>query len=462
MSSNTDSVRAAQANLSTSWTTDGASAEAATILTPDRTTNPCIDSAHERANHPPVAPPAHVSRRGFIMNSIVSAAAVASATAIPNQSDVTATEQLLSAVEALPPELRPAALVYLQNQNGDAGQSAYASLERAEQVVDLLRTRYIRQGWKIDEEAAERALAYCRAYAVDGSDPDDEREAAYDFFGSHGQSLDWVFLGEHGGLICGLAKHSERAHFLAAEVDPIFPAIDLYRQAAAACSAVSTGMDIPDALADQRGNAFHAVMRTRPTSPAGLTALTTWTREQAAELRKTGDMLFSEDLHTLSVTINDAARGMSGLEPWSPSPGISEDRPDPIFAAIEAHRAALESHSAAVHIESDLEETLPKDKRRSLLTVWDEEIVETDDPRWPAALHSRMDASKAMDDAAMALLDIEPTTFPGAIALLKYVAGQEDTLFPDDLIDDDNKGISFGRAIAGHVGEVLNGMLQSA
>lgn len=86
-----------------------------------------------------------------------------------------------------------------------------ASLARAEEVVNLLRTRYVRQGWKIDEEGAERALAYCRAYATDGSDLDEEREAALDFFHDHGISLDWIFRGDVAGLITGAASHSTRA-----------------------------------------------------------------------------------------------------------------------------------------------------------------------------------------------------------------------------------------------------------
>jgi hypothetical protein len=85
------------------------------------------------------------------------------------------------------------------------------SLPRAEQIVELLSTCYVREGWKIDKAAAKRALAFVRGYAKDGSDPDDGREAALDFFPSHGQSLDWVFCGDIGGMICGLAKHSERA-----------------------------------------------------------------------------------------------------------------------------------------------------------------------------------------------------------------------------------------------------------
>ena len=44
------------------------------------------------------------------------------------------------------------------------------SLPRAEQIVELLTTCYVREGWKIDKAAAKRALAYVRKYAKDGSD----------------------------------------------------------------------------------------------------------------------------------------------------------------------------------------------------------------------------------------------------------------------------------------------------
>jgi hypothetical protein len=98
------------------------------------------------------------------------------------------------------------------------GRSRRASLARAKQIVELLSTCYVRKGWKIDEAAAKQALAYCQAYAKDGSDPDEGRKSAMDFFHSHGQSLDWVFCGDIGGMICGLAKHSERATDVAGPV----------------------------------------------------------------------------------------------------------------------------------------------------------------------------------------------------------------------------------------------------
>jgi hypothetical protein len=75
---------AKQTILSGSRTLDGVSENATTIPAVAPHTKPCSDNADESANHPSTAPPAQTSRRGFIMNSIVSAAAVASATAIPS------------------------------------------------------------------------------------------------------------------------------------------------------------------------------------------------------------------------------------------------------------------------------------------------------------------------------------------------------------------------------------------
>jgi hypothetical protein len=45
----------------------------------------------------------------------------------------------------------------------------------------------------------------------DGSDPDGGREAAFDFFHSHGQSLDWVLAGDIRGMIRGLKFPFSRA-----------------------------------------------------------------------------------------------------------------------------------------------------------------------------------------------------------------------------------------------------------
>ena len=47
------------------------------------------------------------------------------------------------------------------NQSKDP-RSPSAILARAEEVVDLLRTRCVRKGWKIDEAAAERVSEVSR------------------------------------------------------------------------------------------------------------------------------------------------------------------------------------------------------------------------------------------------------------------------------------------------------------
>jgi hypothetical protein len=98
------------------------------------------------------------------------------------------------------------------------GWDARAALARLEQLVETLRTRAVCEGWHpngLDEAAATRALAYFRAGCPEESDEDfAEREAAFDFISSHGQSLDWVVGGDPLGLICRAAAHSRRAQLV--------------------------------------------------------------------------------------------------------------------------------------------------------------------------------------------------------------------------------------------------------
>jgi hypothetical protein len=91
-----------------------------------------------------------------------------------------------------------------------------AILARVEQIVELLRTRHIRKGWKMDEDGAACTLAYFRRH-VEGPPFENEDQdtteftKACDFVGSHAQSLDWILYGDPSSMICRLAKHSERA-----------------------------------------------------------------------------------------------------------------------------------------------------------------------------------------------------------------------------------------------------------
>jgi hypothetical protein len=128
---------------------------------------------------------------------------------------------------------------------------------------------------------------------------------------------------------------------------------------------------------------------------------------------------------------------------------------DPIFAAIEAHRKAIAAHSEAVGAEGALEESLSDDERRSVLTVWREEIVETDDPRWIAAVRARWATSNSMDDLAIDLLNTEPTTVAGIEALLRYFADQETELFPYEVSHDDGSEGTFGAYLVRHAADAL-------
>jgi hypothetical protein len=78
--------------------------------------------------------PSSTSRR-TIMNMFVSTAAMAAAPAVaasPNSPDVVIDHR--------------------------------AILARVEEIIDLLRTRHIRDGWQMDEKGATRALAYFRRH----------------------------------------------------------------------------------------------------------------------------------------------------------------------------------------------------------------------------------------------------------------------------------------------------------
>ena len=116
-----------------------------------------------------------------------------------------------------------------------------AIFARVEEIIDVLRTRCVCEGWKIDEDGASRALAYFRRH-VQGpafKDEDEDTAALYqaqEFFRSHGQNLDWIHDGNPGGMICTLAKHSQRASVLTADqanADPIFAVIEADKAARA-------------------------------------------------------------------------------------------------------------------------------------------------------------------------------------------------------------------------------------
>jgi len=132
--------------------------------------------------------------------------------------------------------------------------------------------------------------------------------------------------------------------------DPIFAAIDAFHRADAAVVAVDG--DIPDELGDQCHEAYLAVIRTRPVTPAGLAALTGWVRERTDWLCANSSILPDEEQRAIAAAIDDATRGMSGLEPWSPpllAMPLARVLPHPdaeLFAATDRYLAGLSEYAA--------------------------------------------------------------------------------------------------------------------
>jgi hypothetical protein len=69
-----------------------------------------------------------------------------------------------------------------------------AILARAEQVVELLRSRYICEGWHLDEVRAVDFLESVRRLDFTGADHE-EMTTIVGWAADHGQSVDWIIRG---------------------------------------------------------------------------------------------------------------------------------------------------------------------------------------------------------------------------------------------------------------------------
>jgi hypothetical protein len=91
-----------------------------------------------------------------------------------------------------------------------------------------------------------------------------------------------------------------------------------------------------------------------------------------------------------------------------------------------------------------IEGSLPRDKRRSSVTIWGEEIFETDAPEWIAGERAVLAAFDADEQATCELSNVIPTTLQGIAALLAYatqVLKRGDVFC--HLADDDESEASF-------------------
>ena len=85
-----------------------------------------------------------------------------------------------------------------------------------------------------------------------------------------------------------------------------------------------------------------------------------------------------------------------------------------------------------------LSEELPREKTRSWITVWEEKIVETDDPRWIDSVREVHRTSDAETDAAYALANVAPTTMAGVVGLLQYAISFPPEEWPEGVESDDD------------------------
>lgn len=248
-----------------------------------------------------------------------------------------------------------------------------------------------------------------------------------------------------GGAIATAAIPPSLAY--ASTADPIFAALDAYTRA---WDASLFAEDFSEEVAERLSAATQALVTTRPTTPAGLAALTTWFRNESGEMR--GNSLWPGDrICALSATIDDSARGMSGLSPWSPPAIVARAVAfDPIFVAIDVHKATCD----AVHAELN--------QHIALERVGIKGRVDAKHDRELAACEARMDG--ALDEqtaAACALVNIAPITMSGLMALLQYAitADTDGKMWPD-LVDGepDGKTRSWHRFLIETLVDVLPGL----
>jgi hypothetical protein len=148
-----------------------------------------------------------------------------------------------------------------------------AAVARLEYIVKVLRQSSVCDNWKLDEAKALHVLANF----------DDDEDALIEWIREHGQSFDWVLLGDPGGMIYREAARSPAAvSAIATEPDPIFAAIEAHKAASAAFVAFVNrpefkGVDLPDApveeLHDSATAAAETMLDVQPTSMAGVIAL---------------------------------------------------------------------------------------------------------------------------------------------------------------------------------------------
>jgi hypothetical protein len=160
-----------------------------------------------------------------------------------------------------------------------------------------------------------------------------------------------------------------------------------------------------------------------------------------------------------AVATGSAVLGVATVSPGAAkaAPAWPLGSPDPIFAAIEAHRTARVDFEWAVEWHGRLEEDLPKDRSQSRITALETKIIDSDDAQW-IACERLVDATTDVEtDAGCALVAIAPTTMAGVVALLQYVvaADTDGEMWGADMEDDEGRGRSWHHFLIEMLADVL-------
>jgi hypothetical protein len=99
--------------------------------------------------------------------------------------------------------------------------------------------------------------------------------------------------------------------------------------------------------------------------------------------------------------------------------------PDPVFAAIAAHREALDRYEAAVRDNLRLREMMAGGRVRPPMSGREERIGETNLPEWIASERLMAKTASGAREQALQILATPPTTLAGAIELLGYLGELE-------------------------------------
>src|SRR5262249_4314326 len=116
---------------------------------------------------------------------------------------------------------------------------------------------------------------------------------------------------------------------------------------------------------------------------------------------------------------------MSNTPNCGPTAQRATGEPDPIFAAMERHRAALRGWLATYDWLGVLQEMIPEARRRWQVLFNERQDDCTDAPEWIEANTAFLAAIEELDRAYEVVLSTPPTTVTGVADLLDYVSKDE-------------------------------------